>query len=92
MSVMARLETTFDTSIDAGIVGGGIDPVFELGLKYCTGRDVEVDLVEAHKWFNIAAMRGNVEARRYRQELASEMTKLDVLRAQKLAREWLTRH
>ena len=33
----------------------GADALFELGLMYCAGRDVEVDLIEAHKWFNLAA-------------------------------------
>lgn len=89
---MARLDGNFDAGVDAGLLGAGIDPVFELGLKYCAGRDVELDLVEAHKWFNIAAMRGNAEARRYRQELSSEMTKAEIVKAQRLAREWLSRH
>ena len=46
--------------------GGHHDALFELGLSFCTGRDGTLDLVEAHKWFNIAAMRGNDEAKRYR--------------------------
>jgi TPR repeat protein len=49
-----------------------------------------VNLIEAHKWFNIAAMRGNDDAKRYRLELARDMSKAEILRAQKLAREWLS--
>jgi TPR repeat protein len=51
-----------------------------------------VDLISAHKWFNLAAMRGSAAAKRYRVEIASEMTKAEIARAQKQAREWLTRH
>ena len=89
---MARLESSFDASIEQTAIGGGVDPLFELGLKYCTGRDVSLDLVQAHKWFNIAALRGNEAAKRYRLELGREMSKLQVAQAQKLAREWLSRH
>ena len=35
--------------------GSTPDALFHLGLMYCVGRDVELDLVEAHKWFNLAA-------------------------------------
>jgi TPR repeat protein len=63
-------------------------PVTELDM----GRDVEIDLVSAHKWFNLAAMRGNDEAKRYRMEVAREMSKAEIAEAQRQAREWLSRH
>jgi TPR repeat protein len=47
-------------------------------------------MVEAHKWFNIAAMRGNDDAKRYRLELARDMTRAEITQAQRLAREWLS--
>jgi TPR repeat protein len=72
--------------------GGTPDALFELGLMYCAGRDVEVDLVSAHKWFNLAAMRGNEDARRYRTEIASELSRSQMAEAQRQAREWLARH
>ena len=38
---------------------GDIDALFELGVTYSTGRGgTAVDLVEAHKWFNLAALQG----------------------------------
>ena len=46
----------------------------------------------AHKWFNLAALRGNKAALTYRLELAREMSSQDVSRAQKAAREWLATH
>jgi TPR repeat protein len=38
------------------------DTMFELGMMYASGREVPVDLITAHKWFNIAAMKGHIEA------------------------------
>ena len=89
---MARFDFSGDVVIDVAIQGGGADALFELGLMYCAGRDVEVNLVEAHKWFNLAALRGNDEAKTYRLELSREMTKKEIAAAQKSAREWLRCH
>ena len=71
---------------------GPSDALFQLGLLYCVGRDVDLDLVEAHKWFNLAALRGNDDAKRYRLEISREMTKPQISRAQRLAREWMATH
>ena len=89
---MARFEYASKDIVETAAEGGTPDALFELGLMYCSGRDCSVDLVSAHKWFNLAALRGNDEAKRYRLELAREMSKAQVAAAQKLAREWLTRH
>ncbi len=86
---MARLDFSSRDMIEMAAQGGQPDALFELGLMYCTGRDVALDLIEAHKWFNLAAMRGNEEAKQYRFELSREMSKADVAKAQKLAREWI---
>lgn len=89
---MARFEVPYTQIAEMAAQGGAPDALFELGLMYCTGREVRLDLVEAHKWFNLAALRGNEEARGYRTELASEMSKAEIGRAQRAAREWLSRH
>ena len=68
------------------------DTFFELGMMYSTGRSVPPDLVAAHKWFNIAAMRGNAEATRLRREIASEMSEIEIAAAQRAARDWLSAH
>lgn len=68
------------------------DALFELGMLYATGRDVAADLVVAHKWFNLAAARGNPSALTHRIELAREMSVDQVAEAQRLAREWLQTH
>ena len=86
---MARLELGFGGTIEQGLLAGGADGLFELGLLYSSGREVPADMVTAHKWFNLAALRGNEAAKHYRMDLAREMTKAQIAAAQKLAREWL---
>jgi len=44
----------------------------------------------AHKWFNLAAMRGVDEAKSWRAQLAREMLPQQIAEAQRLAREWLS--
>lgn len=85
---MARFEIA---DVDAATLGAnaGADVFFELGMMYSTGRSVPTDLVTAHKWFNIAAMRGNKEAIRLRREIAAEMADAEIGAAQRAARDWL---
>lgn len=66
--------------------------LFELGLMYATGRDCDIDLVAAHKWFNIAAIKGSDRAAELRAELSATMSKQDIARALREAREWMTVH
>ena len=68
------------------------DILFELGIMYATGRDCEIDLVAAHKWFNIAAIKGSDRAVAMRGEIAAAMSKMDLARALREAREWMTLH
>jgi TPR repeat protein len=65
---------------------------FERGLAYSTGREGQTDLIEAHKWFNIAASRGYEIAARHREELACEMSRAEIAAALRAAREWISRH
>ena len=88
---MARFDVAFQ-EMPLAAEAGAADALFELGLAYCSGRDGEVDFIEAHKWFNLAALRGNREAKHYRSELASEMTRAEIGQAQRRAREWLAVH
>jgi len=68
---------------------GRADALYNLGLAYSTGQGVGVDMVAAHKWFNLAAVRGVEAAKSWRNQLAAEMTTGQVAEAQRLAREWL---
>jgi TPR repeat protein len=66
------------------------DDLFKLGMMYSTGQGgAPVDLISAHMMFNLAAMRGSVEATVYRRELSREMDRDQVAEAQKAARQWL---
>ncbi len=62
---------------------------FERGMMYASGRDVPLDLIEAHKWFNIAASRGHADATRLRREVAEQMSDSEIGLAQRAARDWL---
>lgn len=69
------------------------EELYRRGLEASVADDGgQFDLVTAHKWFNLAAMLGNAEARIYRAELALEMTPDEVAEAQRLAREFLATH
>jgi hypothetical protein len=68
------------------------DVLFNMGLMYATGRDCETDLVSAHKWFNIAAIKGSERAAEMRAELAASMSKAELAAALRAAREWMTIH
>jgi TPR repeat protein len=66
------------------------DELFRMGLLYSTGQGgAPLDYVSAHMLFNLAAMRGSMEAREYRKELSQEMDAAEVAEAQRNAREWL---
>src|ERR1700676_864496 len=65
---------------------------FDLGMSYSSGAGVAVDLVQAHKWFNIAAMRGHQDGARLRREIAEQMADAEIGCAQRAARDWLKAH
>ena|SRR3712207_7753575 len=70
---------------------GDAEALYELGVAYSTGtHGIEVDLIEAHKWFNLAALNGNRRAQESRAEIAEEMTAREIAEAQRQARAWLT--
>jgi uncharacterized protein len=84
---MARFEIA---DVDGAALGSaGADVFFELGMMYASGRTVPVDLVSAHKWFNISSMRGSKDAIRLRREIAAEMSDAEIGAAQRAARDWL---
>ncbi len=86
---MARFEILDSNSAPLGEGPAAGDVLFELGMMYSIGRDMPVDLVSAHKWFNLAAVRGNADAIRLRREIASQMSEAEVAAAQRAARDWL---
>jgi TPR repeat protein len=74
---------------------GKPDAFYELGVAYSVGAfGVDVDLIEAHKWFNLAAMSGDERAVLDRSEVAADMSPAEIAAAQREARAFLkaTRH
>ena len=86
---MARFELLETAGSGIGEAPASADALFELGIIYASGRAVPVDLVSAHKWFNLAAMKGVNEARSWRAQLSREMSAGQIAEAQRQAREWL---
>jgi len=63
---------------------------FELAMCYASGSGGgEMDMVQAHRWFNVAAACGYQPALDWRHEIAMEMSAREVVEAQKLARATL---
>lgn len=79
-----------------GLAGSGdkapADIYCEMGVMYATGRECEADLVAAHMWLNIAAVKGSERAASLRAELAPSMSKAELANALRAAREWMTMH
>ena len=68
------------------------DVLFERGLYWASGRSGVVNLVAAHKWFNLAALKGRVDAIALRREVAEMMSDVEIAMAQREARAWMTKH
>ena len=77
------------TPVDASTIQ---DVLFERGMYWSSGRSGIVDLVAAHKWFNLAALKGRVDAISMRREIAEMMSGDDIAQAQREARSWMTAH
>jgi len=86
---MARMEMD-ETQLMAA--NSGKEALYNLGMMYCIGRDVEIDLVSAHKWLNLAALRGSDDAKAIRSEISAEMSATEIAEAQRQARSWLQIH
>lgn len=85
---MAFTDSEIAEAHEAVRVQGDSDNLYKLGLIYSTGQ--EVDLVQAHMWFNLAAARGSEAAKECRRELSEMMSRELVAEAQRRAREWLS--
>ncbi len=75
----------------AAAAQGDTSAYYDLGVAYSTGsHGVDCDLIEAHKWFNLAAVSGHAEAAMCRADISEEMTAREIAEAQRRAREWLS--
>jgi TPR repeat protein len=86
---MACIDIDALTQYESDAKQGRADALYNLGLAYSTGQGVGVDFIAAHKWFNLAALRGVEEAKRWRATISGEMNNSQIAEAQRLAREWL---
>lgn len=84
-----NIETAFTNAVPHS---ASAEELLAMGLKYCFGRGVSQNYVEAHKWFNLAALKGSENAKSYRCELAREMSANEIAEAQRQARAWVTLH
>ena len=66
------------------------DVLFERGLYWASGRSGVVNLIAAHKWFNLAALKGHTDAIPLRREVAEMMSEVEIAMAQREARAWMT--
>lgn len=89
---MARVGLNDIEQAELAAHNGGSEAFYNLGLLYSTGKGVEMNYIIAHKWFNLATMRGNELAREYRANLACDMSADEVSQAQRLARKWIVTH
>lgn len=86
---MACVDVDALTQYESDAKQGRADALYNLGLAYSTGQGVDVDFVAAHKWFNLAAMKGVELAKNWRAQISREMNTNQIAEAQRLAREWL---
>lgn len=89
---MASVQKSFSLSDRIASAASGDDTIlFDLGMAFSSGSEgIDVDLVQAHKWFNLAAMSGNRRGQECRAEIAGEMSAREIAEAQRQARAWLT--
>jgi TPR repeat protein len=74
----------------ASAAQGDLSAYYTLGVAFSTGsHGVNCDMIEAHKWFNLAAVKGHEEASWCRADVSEEMTAREIAEAQRRAREWL---
>ncbi|MEO5597740.1 MAG: hypothetical protein ABIQ66_03885 [Novosphingobium sp.] len=74
----------------AAAAQGDLSAYFDLGVAYSTGsHGASCDLIEAHKWFNLAAVNGYDDAAQCRADISEDMTAREISEAQRRAREWI---
>nr|WP_272213153.1 peptidoglycan-binding protein [Marinicella sp. W31]MDC2879100.1 peptidoglycan-binding protein [Marinicella sp. W31] len=74
----------FRAAADHGIA----DSQFNLAILHARGVGVDADLVQSYKWFAIAAINGDAEAAKRRNEVTEALSDADLNRGKTLAAEW----
>jgi uncharacterized protein len=89
-----RFDLEAATPVDAGAISHALferDALFERGMYWASGRSGIVDLVAAHKWFNLAALKGRGDAIPMRREVAALMSEAEIAKAQREARAHISK-
>jgi hypothetical protein len=86
---MACIDIDALTQYENDARAGRPDALYNLGLAYSTGQGVSVDYIAAHKWFNLAALRGSEIAKSWRAQISAEMSSTQIAEAQRQARTFL---
>jgi uncharacterized protein len=86
---MAVIDFDAVTQFEFDARNGRVEALYNLGLAYSTGQAVDVDYVAAHKWFNLAALKGLGQARGWREQISEEMSSDQIAEALRQARAWL---
>lgn len=76
------------TELRSAAASGDRRAMLALGRRFIQGLGAPQDYVEAHKWLNLAASRGEAAALRERDALAAKMTAEQVATAQARAAAW----
>lgn len=92
-NIMANSSKSADFLMESRLADaacGSADALYDLGVAYSTGSSgVDVDLIEAHKFFNLAALNGSEMAMVCRADISDDMTAREIAEAQRQARAWL---
>ncbi len=88
---MAYSDTQIEVEPEFGLIAETAtgEELYRVGLAYAEGVDCEQDHIAAHKWFNLAVMKGSDDAKTCRQEMADMLDKEDIKSALSAARAWL---
>ena len=90
MGTSAKSAAFLMESLIEDAAAGDADALYRLGVAYSTGTSgTEIDLIEAHKWFNLAALNGSALGQQCRADISEEMTAREIAEAQRQARAWL---
>ena len=87
---MAYSDMAMEVAPEIGLTADATgDDLCKVGLAYSTGMGVDADMVAAHKWFNLAVLKGSEEAKEYRAQMADILSSDEIKQALRSARDWL---
>ena len=67
---------------------GHVGAQLSLGIIYANGKGVLEDMIQAYKWLSLAMAQGHEQAVKARDIVARKMSRRQIRKAEKMAREW----